>query len=69
MSVDSSVLFRFVLKEIQIFALRLEQISSKIPVNPEVARSLWENIAHIITHTLVQGLVLYIYIFLLFWVF
>lgn len=45
----------FFFKEIQIFALRLEQISTKVPVTNDVGRALWENIAHIITHTLVQG--------------
>ncbi|KAJ8977573.1 hypothetical protein NQ317_016098 [Molorchus minor] len=44
-----------ILREVQIFTLRLEDIASKVPVSPEVYRNLWENIAHIITHTLVQG--------------
>ncbi|KAJ8954131.1 hypothetical protein NQ318_005725 [Aromia moschata] len=44
-----------ILREVQIFTLRLEEVSIKVPVSPEVYNNLWENIAHIITHTLVQG--------------
>lgn len=49
------VVYSCFLQEIQIFALRLEQISAKVPVTMEVSRALWENIAHIVTHTLVHG--------------
>ncbi|XP_049824964.1 syndetin isoform X2 [Aethina tumida] len=44
-----------ILRTVQIFTLRLEEVVAKVPVNAEVSRTLWENIAHIITHTLVQG--------------
>lgn len=44
-----------ILREIQMFAMRLEQIGTKVPVTSEVSRALWENTAHIMTHTLVQG--------------
>lgn len=44
-----------ILREIQIFTMRLEQISSKVHISTDVYKSLWENAAHIITHTLVQG--------------
>lgn len=43
------------LREVQIFTLRLETIAAKIPISEETYFSLWENVAHIITHTLVQG--------------
>ncbi|KAF5276708.1 hypothetical protein FQR65_LT16235 [Abscondita terminalis] len=43
------------LREVQIFAIRLEELSLKMPVSSYVSDILWENIAHIITHTLVQG--------------
>ncbi|KAB0791414.1 hypothetical protein PPYR_03214 [Photinus pyralis] len=43
------------LREVQIFRIRLEEISSGIPVSGDVQNLLWESIAHIITHTLVQG--------------
>lgn len=43
------------LREVQIFRIRLEEISSGIPITGEVFQLLWESIAHIITHTLVQG--------------
>lgn len=43
-------------QEVQIFKLRLDDVvTSKVPISPEVGKCLWENIAHIITHTLVQG--------------
>ncbi|XP_018562403.1 syndetin [Anoplophora glabripennis] len=44
-----------ILREVQIFTLRLEEVSTKVPISQEVHKNLWENIAHIITHTLVQG--------------
>ncbi|KAK5638444.1 hypothetical protein RI129_012739 [Pyrocoelia pectoralis] len=43
------------LREVQIFRIRLEEISTGIPISGEVLQLLWESIAHIITHTLVQG--------------
>lgn len=52
------VKYRFnliILKEVHIFTLRLEEVASKVPILPEVYNNLWENMAHIITHTLVQG--------------
>ncbi|KAK9746215.1 Protein of unknown function C-terminus (DUF2451) [Popillia japonica] len=44
-----------ILREIQIFTMRLEHVNSKVYVSMDVLRVLWGNIAHIITHTLVQG--------------
>ncbi|KAK4878426.1 hypothetical protein RN001_010932 [Aquatica leii] len=44
-----------VLLRVQIFAIRLEELSLKMPISSHVTDILWENIAHIITHTLVQG--------------
>ncbi|CAG9862024.1 unnamed protein product [Phyllotreta striolata] len=43
------------LREVQIFTLRLEEIAIKVPISVEVYQSLWANVAHIVTHTLVQG--------------
>lgn len=43
------------LREVQNFTIRLEKIAFKIPIPSCVYKSLWENVAHIITHTLVQG--------------
>lgn len=43
------------LREIQIFAMRMEDVALRIPVPKEVYKCLWENIAHIVTHTLVEG--------------
>lgn len=47
------------LQEVQIFTLRLEEVSGKVPISDEVSHSLWESISHIITHTLVQGYLYY----------
>lgn len=44
-----------ILREVQIFRLRLEEVAHKVPIANEVYRVLWESIAHIVTHTLVQG--------------
>lgn len=44
-----------ILREIQIFTLRFDKVKSKVNVPPEVMHALWENIAHIVTHTLVEG--------------
>lgn len=35
--------------------MRLEQINAQVHINDAIMSSLWENIAHIITHTFVQG--------------
>lgn len=43
------------LREVQIFTIRLEEIAVKVPIATEVYQSLWSNVAHIVTHTLVQG--------------
>ncbi|KAK9886357.1 hypothetical protein WA026_015875 [Henosepilachna vigintioctopunctata] len=43
------------LKEVHIFNSRLEKVSNKIPIPNVVLRVIWEDVAHIITHTLVQG--------------
>lgn len=44
-----------ILREIQIFTLRFEKVKSRVNVPQEVMHALWENIAHIVTHTLVEG--------------
>ncbi|CAG9770249.1 unnamed protein product [Ceutorhynchus assimilis] len=44
-----------ILREVQIFRLRLEEVAHKVPISNDVYRVLWESIAHIVTHTLVQG--------------
>lgn len=43
------------LREIQIFTMRMEDVSAKVHIPKDVYRSIWENIAHIVTHTLVEG--------------
>ncbi|CAH1989145.1 unnamed protein product [Acanthoscelides obtectus] len=44
-----------ILKEVHIFTVRLEQVAMKVPIPHAAYKCLWENIAHIVTHTLVQG--------------
>ncbi|XP_066144425.1 syndetin isoform X1 [Euwallacea fornicatus] len=44
-----------ILREVQIFRLRLDEVAHKVPISTEVYKVLWESIAHIVTHTLVQG--------------
>ncbi|XP_050500093.1 syndetin [Diabrotica virgifera virgifera] len=43
------------LREVQIFTLRLEEIAIKVPISTEAYHNIWRNVAHIVTHTLVQG--------------
>ncbi|KAK2585599.1 hypothetical protein KPH14_010228 [Odynerus spinipes] len=43
------------LEEIHILNERLNSIASSIPLSDEVHASIWENVAHLITHTLVEG--------------
>lgn len=42
-------------QEVQIFRLRLEEVTHKVHISADVYKVLWESIAHIVTHTLVQG--------------
>lgn len=35
--------------------MRMEDVNMKVAVPKDVYKSLWENIAHIVTHTLVEG--------------
>ncbi|XP_030747477.1 syndetin [Sitophilus oryzae] len=44
-----------ILREVQIFRVRLDEVVHRVPISNEVLKVLWENIAHIVTHTLVQG--------------
>ncbi|KAG5891774.1 hypothetical protein JTB14_006962 [Gonioctena quinquepunctata] len=44
-----------ILKEVQTFTQYLEDVAVKVPISDDVYKNLWENIAHIVTHTLVQG--------------
>lgn len=43
------------LEEMNILNERLNNIASLIPLSEEVHASIWENVAHLITHTLVEG--------------
>ncbi|XP_034949710.1 syndetin [Chelonus insularis] len=44
-----------ILQECKVFAKRLEDISYIVPLSVEVKNAIWENVAHLITHTLVEG--------------
>ncbi|XP_066595133.1 syndetin isoform X2 [Prorops nasuta] len=43
------------LKEIHTLHERLREIGSRLPLSSEIHDSMWENVAHLITHTLVEG--------------
>ncbi|XP_043488884.1 syndetin [Polistes fuscatus] len=43
------------LKEINVLNEKLNNIANSIPLSEEVHASIWENVAHLITHTLVEG--------------
>ncbi|XP_015588242.1 syndetin [Cephus cinctus] len=43
------------LQEIHKLHTRLDEIGSRVPLSQEVHHSIWENVAHLITHTIVEG--------------
>ncbi|XP_043272712.1 syndetin isoform X2 [Venturia canescens] len=43
------------LMDMQAIDSRLEEIGQTIPLSSQVRASIWENVAHLITHTLVEG--------------
>ncbi|XP_076633373.1 vacuolar protein sorting 50 [Colletes latitarsis] len=43
------------LQEITVLNERLENIGSCLPLSSDVYNAVWENVAHLITHTLVEG--------------
>nr|XP_050865737.1 syndetin [Vespula vulgaris] len=43
------------LEEINVLNKKLNNIANFIPLSDEVHASIWENVAHLITHTLVEG--------------
>ncbi|XP_012257416.2 syndetin [Athalia rosae] len=43
------------LRDIQILSMRLDEIGNRIPLPTIVYNSVWENVSHLITHTLVEG--------------
>lgn len=46
------------LQEMQTMHSRMEEIANVVPLSPQVRAAIWENAAHLITHTLVEGYVL-----------
>lgn len=43
------------LQEIYVLNERLENIANSLSISDDVSNALWENVAHLITHTLVEG--------------
>ncbi|XP_069681255.1 syndetin isoform X2 [Periplaneta americana] len=43
------------LRELQVFSMRLEEVAMRIPIPREVYITLWENIVHLTSNTFVEG--------------
>lgn len=44
-----------ILKEMEILRMRLNDIGNRVPLPKEVYIAIWENVAHLVTRTLVEG--------------
>ncbi|XP_077290432.1 vacuolar protein sorting 50 [Arctopsyche grandis] len=44
-----------IVRDIQVFSMRLDQVGQKVPVTDEVHRALWSSISKFVVHTLVEG--------------
>ncbi|XP_013147992.1 PREDICTED: syndetin [Papilio polytes] len=54
-AVEHSPYVDMIIRKIQIFALRLENISSKVSLNREVLNSIWFMVSKFVVHLLVEG--------------
>ncbi|XP_059063012.1 syndetin [Achroia grisella] len=54
-AVDHSPYVDMITRKIQVFALRLENISTKVTLNLEVLNSIWSMVAKFVVHLLVEG--------------
>lgn len=54
-AVEHSPYIDMITRKIQVFALRLENISAKVTLNLEVVNSIWSMISKFIVHLLVEG--------------
>ncbi|PSN30261.1 Syndetin [Blattella germanica] len=45
----------YLLQELQIFSMRLEEVAMRVPIPREVYTVLWENIIHLTSNTFVEG--------------
>ncbi|XP_068626098.1 syndetin [Battus philenor] len=54
-AVENSPYVDMIVRKIQVFALRLENISTKVSLNLEVINSIWSMVSKFIVHLLVEG--------------
>lgn len=54
-AVEHSAYVDMIIRKIQVFALRLENVSSKVTLNLEVINSIWSMVSKFIVHLLVEG--------------
>nr|CAD7441142.1 unnamed protein product [Timema bartmani] len=43
------------LRDLQIFSMRLEEVSCRVPLSPDILNILWENVAYLCCNTFVEG--------------
>ncbi|CAH0599560.1 unnamed protein product [Chrysodeixis includens] len=54
-AVEHSAYVDMIIRKIQVFALRLENISTKVTLNSEILNSIWATVSKFIVHLLVEG--------------
>ncbi|XP_026749335.2 syndetin [Galleria mellonella] len=54
-AIDHSPYVDMITRKIQVFALRIENISTKVTLNLEVLNSIWSMVAKFVVHLLVEG--------------
>lgn len=54
-AVEHSAYVDMIIRKIQVFALRLENVSSKVTLNSEVLSAIWGMVSKFIVHLLVEG--------------
>ncbi|XP_026725557.1 syndetin-like [Trichoplusia ni] len=54
-AVEHSAYVDMIIRKIQVFALRLENIATKVTLNSEILNSIWSTLSKFIVHLLVEG--------------
>lgn len=44
-----------IVRDIQVFSMRLDQVGEKVPITNDVHRALWSSVSKFVVHTLVEG--------------
>lgn len=44
-----------IIRDVQVFSMRLDQVGEKVPITIDVHRALWSSVSKFVVHTLVEG--------------